>query len=141
MNALAKRAANRALLALALCGLAAAASAQDFSQYTGADLYKRFCASCHGPEGRGDGPVAATFKAQVPDLTRLARRAGDAFPEARVRRIVDGRDVPAPHGARGMPVWGTEFTAAATPGGENAATTLIDRLVAFLRSMQTQAPM
>lgn len=27
----------------------------------GALLYATYCASCHGPEGKGDGPVAATL--------------------------------------------------------------------------------
>jgi mono/diheme cytochrome c family protein len=27
----------------------------------GALLYSTYCASCHGPEGKGDGPVAATL--------------------------------------------------------------------------------
>lgn len=27
----------------------------------GAQLYATYCASCHGPEGKGDGPVAATL--------------------------------------------------------------------------------
>ena len=28
----------------------------------GAQLYGTYCASCHGPEGKGDGPVAQTLK-------------------------------------------------------------------------------
>lgn len=27
----------------------------------GAQLYATYCASCHGPQGKGDGPVAATL--------------------------------------------------------------------------------
>jgi mono/diheme cytochrome c family protein len=27
----------------------------------GAQLYATYCASCHGPDGKGDGPVAATL--------------------------------------------------------------------------------
>jgi mono/diheme cytochrome c family protein len=129
------------LIAVALCAAAAGAAAQDFSRHSGAELYKRFCASCHGIAGGGDGPVAATFKAPLPDLARLARRAGGTFPEAQVRRIIDGRDIPAPHGARDMPVWGTEFAATATPGGDKAVASLVDRLVTFLRSIQTPVPM
>jgi mono/diheme cytochrome c family protein len=141
MASIGTRAWRGPLIAAALLAVAGSAIAQDFSRYSGADLYKRFCASCHGIDGRGDGPVAGTFKAPLPDLARLARRAGGTFPEAQVRRIIDGRDIPAPHGARDMPVWGTELAASTTPGGDTTVASLVDRLVAFLRSIQTPVPM
>ena len=28
----------------------------------GAQMYGTYCASCHGPEGKGDGPIAQTLK-------------------------------------------------------------------------------
>lgn len=112
------------------------ALAQDYSTYSGADLFKRFCASCHGAAGTGDGPVAATLRVQVPDLTRLVRREGAAFPADQVRRIIDGREIRAAHGARRMPVWGYEFSAA-TPGETSM---LIDRLVEYLRTIQRPRP-
>lgn len=126
------------LLALA----AVPALAQDYSQHTGAQLFSRFCSSCHGPLGRGDGPVAPTLKVEVPDLTRLVRRPGDPFPTEQVRRIVDGRAVLAAHGARRMPVWGYEFaTATATEpdSGAAQAAVLVDRLVEHLRGLQRHA--
>ena len=115
--------------------------AQDFSGYTGAGLYARFCASCHGAQGRGDGPVAATLKVEVPELTRLTR-AGKPFPAERVRRIVDGREILAAHGARRKPVWGSEFataTASEPDAGAVQAAAQIDRLVEFLRALQPGA--
>src|SRR5215468_2892896 len=81
-----------ALIVLILLLIATvAARAQDFSKYSGQQLYSRFCAACHGDKGLGDGVVAASFKIMVPDLTRIARRHGGTFPEDQVRRIVDGR--------------------------------------------------
>ncbi|MBM4259473.1 MAG: cytochrome c [Deltaproteobacteria bacterium] len=29
---------------------------------TGAVLYQQYCASCHGPTGKGNGPVAASLQ-------------------------------------------------------------------------------
>ena len=58
-----------------------AARAQDYSGYTGARLYSRFCASCHGDKGLGDGVVAASFSIMVPDLTRIAKRQGGIYPD------------------------------------------------------------
>jgi mono/diheme cytochrome c family protein len=124
-----------------ICALLAwrAASAEDLSTYRGAELYQRFCASCHGTDGRGDGPVAPALKILVPDLTRLTRRRGDDFPLERVRRIIDGRDIFAAHGSRQMPIWGYEFATATSTepdAGASTAATLIDRLVDFLKGIQ-----
>jgi mono/diheme cytochrome c family protein len=134
------RIATGASLATALLALAAsAAAAQDYSSHTGAQLFAQFCASCHGTQGRGDGPVAPTLKVEVPDLTRLVRRPGDPFPLEQVRRIVDGREVPAAHGARRMPVWGYEFataTASEPDAGAANAAVLVGRLVDHLKTLQ-----
>ncbi len=117
---------------------AAASQAPDFSSYSGADLYKRFCSACHGRKGEGDGPVAASFKITVPDLTLIARRQGGQFPDERMHRIIDGRQVPAPHGSREMPIWGWEFASVTKEGAPDLAASdqLIARLVEYLRSIQ-----
>jgi len=126
-----------ALLILALLALLAtvAARAQDFSGYSGEQLYMRFCASCHGTSGQGDGVVAKSLTVMVPDLTRIARRQGGVFPEEQVRRIIDGRETRPPHGDRAMPVWGYEFSSHA--GGAGAKTdAMLQRLTDYLRSLQ-----
>jgi len=75
----------------------------------GADLFRAYCASCHGTNGQGHGPAAAALRATVPDLTLIARRNGGEFPVERVRRIITGDHVLASHGSREMPVWGPIF--------------------------------
>ena len=116
--------------------------AQDFSGYTGAELYKRFCASCHGDQARGDGPVAKSFKIEVPDLTRIAHRHGDVFPAEQVRKIIDGRSTLPPHGSREMPVWGFEFYPenqnAGYPDPQRRTDDLIARLTEYLRTIQIE---
>lgn len=109
-----------------------------FRDDSGAALYARFCASCHGAGGRGDGSVAPALKVIVPDLTRITARAGGSFPLARVRDIVDGRAVIPAHGTRFMPVWGYELEARAEGDepGRAVAQSLIDRLVEHLQSLQ-----
>ena len=74
----------------------------------GPELYRAYCASCHGPEGRGDGPAASSLK-NVPDLTRIAARNGGVFPSALVQHIIAGDNQIAAHGSRQMPVWGPIF--------------------------------
>ena|SRR5205085_6642635 len=112
--------------------------AEDLAGYRGAELFKRFCASCHGDKGHGDGPVAPFFKLSPPDLTRIARRHGGEFPTEQVRKIIDGREVRAPHGTREMPVWGLEFYFANpdNPLRAKEADVLLGKLVEYLRSVQ-----
>ena len=116
----------------------AAAQAEALGDYSGEQLYKRFCASCHGERAQGDGPVAAFFKLAPPDLTRIAQRHGGTFPAEKVRRIIDGREPIGPHGARQMPVWGMElyFADPDNPKAEKQSDELIGRLVEYLRTLQ-----
>jgi mono/diheme cytochrome c family protein len=76
----------------------------------GPDLYRAYCATCHGLEGKGNGPVGAGLKIRPADLTVMARNSNGKFPEARVRRVISG-DEPSlqSHGSREMPVWGPIF--------------------------------
>lgn len=105
----------------------------------GMELYQRLCASCHGADARGDGPVAPTLKVATPDLTRLAARDGGEFPTEDVRRIIDGRSDRRAHGPRDMPIWGWQLYDAAGENGADARArtdSMIDRLVTYLRSIQ-----
>ena len=123
---------------LALAGAAAAFDAVTLDDYSGPELFDRFCASCHGSEARGDGPVAATLNVAVPDLTTIAARYGE-FPSMLVRDIIDGRGIDKrAHGTRTMPVWGYEFWV--EDGGDvnaqRAVRDAINKLVEHLRSVQ-----
>jgi mono/diheme cytochrome c family protein len=124
-------------ITLSITGLRTA-RAEDLSTSSGAQLFKHYCASCHGAAGTGDGPVAPFFKLLPPDLTQIARRSGGIFQTERVRRIVDGRQSLPPHGTREMPVWGLEFAMTATDAvaGRAAAEASITRLIEYLRSIQ-----
>jgi mono/diheme cytochrome c family protein len=131
-----RRVSITAVAGLLLAGPVAAAG--PFADYTGRQLYDRFCASCHGSAGFGDGPVAPSLKVMVPDLTRMYQRSGGKFPDERVRRIIDGREVYPVHGLRDMPVWGQELWVEGG-GGKEAdaeARVIVDKLVEYLRSIQ-----
>ena len=130
-----------ALLLSLMLAPAMAAQAADYVTLTGKELYQRFCASCHGVEGRGDGPVAATLSVQVPDLTLVARHSGNAFPRDRVVRIIDGRYTIGAHGSRTMPVWGEELGRAevGNPDAERATRIVIDRLADYVWLLQRPA--
>jgi len=75
----------------------------------GPDLYRGYCASCHGADGKGDGPVAPALNSKMPDLTTIAQRNGGVFPASQVNKIISGDQIILAHGSREMPVWGPIF--------------------------------
>jgi Cytochrome C oxidase, cbb3-type, subunit III len=53
-------------------------------------LYAQRCLSCHGPSGRGDGPVAASLPARIPDFRETVEKK--STPQIR-RAIAEGRGI------------------------------------------------
>jgi mono/diheme cytochrome c family protein len=66
-------------------------------------LYTRYCASCHGTSGRGDGPVAGELTKRPTDLTTLTSDV------PALMKSIDGRRTIRAHGTSAMPVWGYVF--------------------------------
>jgi mono/diheme cytochrome c family protein len=77
----------------------------------GPDLFRHYCATCHGRDARGKGPVASALKVPPSDLTVLARRKQGAFPAVEVEAIIRGGGTVVAHGSDEMPVWGPIFHA------------------------------
>ena len=76
---------------------------------SGVEMYKTYCAVCHGLDGTGNGPAVPALKMAPPDLSKLTANSGGKFPELRVYSTIRGEaDIPA-HGSKDMPVWGTLF--------------------------------
>lgn len=105
---------------------------------TGSQLFRTYCATCHGTSGLGNGPLAGQLRRTPPDLTQFTRRNGGMFPSERVYRIIDGRDV-ASHGDREMPVWGDAFREAFGGSSAAAVKARIDAIVRYLQSIQERA--
>lgn len=129
--------------ALAVWGATPVLAADIFalSDYSGEELFSRFCASCHGEQAHGDGPVARSLNTAVPDLTRIRARYGE-FPAMLVRDTIDGRGIDTrAHGTRAMPVWGYQFWV--EEGGDvvaqKAVREAIAKLVDYLGSVQRDA--
>jgi mono/diheme cytochrome c family protein len=72
-------------------------------------LFESKCATCHGMDGKGDGPQAQTLPKKPANLTTLAKRHGGVFPTQHVKGVIDGRVDVLAHGPREMPVWGRIF--------------------------------
>jgi mono/diheme cytochrome c family protein len=117
---------------------AAAFDAVTLDDYSGEEIYDRFCASCHGAQARGDGPVSRSLNVAVPDLTTIALRYGE-FPSGVIRDVIDGRGIDKQaHGTREMPVWGYEFWVeeGADVEAQRIVRNAINKLVEHLRSLQ-----
>lgn len=93
------------VLGLALCGGAVMAQQKmDF----GKREFEANCASCHGVDGKGKGPIVELLRRSPPDLTQLAKNNQGVFPMNRLYEVIEGGNV-AGHGGRDMPVWGRDY--------------------------------
>ncbi len=91
----------RYLAILAVLGLAACVE----EPIDGRTAYLENCASCHGDDGTGDGPMARALTTAPPDLTMIAARNGGVFPTNQVMSTIDGLDR-GEHFSAAMPEFG-----------------------------------
>ena len=98
-------------------------------------IYGRYCAACHGREGKGDGPVAPGLVRKPIDLTALASKSGGKFPYDKVARAIDGRETNRAHGTPDMPVWGQVFAKTSGTGAPSVADA-VKRITHFVWSIQ-----
>lgn len=113
--------------------------AQDVDQ--GRALFQTHCATCHGADAKGQGPLAGALLLQPPDLTGLSSRHAGVFPLERVLKRIDGTDPLVSHGSP-MPVYGPYFEGVANtpmklPSGQPVLVSEpIADLVGYLQSVQ-----
>ena len=105
------------------------------SPASGAEMFKTYCAACHGTDGKGTGPAATALKKTPANLTELTARNGGKFPELKVYGTIKGDvDMPA-HGSRDMPVWGALFSSV-SHGNPGEVQLRIANLTAYVQSIQ-----
>ena len=112
-------------------------SARLINSLQGAELYKAYCAVCHGSDAKGNGPMSKSLRSTPSDLTRIAARNGGSFPLVRVRSVISGEEaLGAGHGTREMPVWGPIFSQVGQD--QDFGRVRIDNLARYLESLQTK---
>ena len=130
------------VISIIVAGLAACQVTQPepVPEYNGGMLYMGYCASCHGPTGEGDGPLAGQVVTTMQSLRTIQKRNQGVFPRDELRAIVDGRTLRAAHGTKDMPVWGWQFYQAEAheQEPERYVAARIDALLDFLESIQQQ---
>lgn len=124
-------------LTLVLCAASTAgAGSRDVAQ--GRTFYLRYCASCHGENGNGRGPMASSLKQQPADLRMLGEKYGNPLRVKELAKFIDGREYVAAHGSREMPVWGERFYDIWSAQGSKAGNLQdrIRKIVLYLRTIQ-----
>ena len=101
----------------------------------GAEIFRQYCATCHGTDGRGHGPASVALKNGVPDLTQISKRNGGAFPFRHVKDVIEGKDPgPIAHGNREMPIWGPIFHE--VESDQDLGEVRLDNITKYLELMQ-----
>lgn len=98
----------------------------------GRTLYTKYCASCHGMDAKGNGPVASSMKTMPTDLTTIAQRQG-GWNAIRVQNAISGDAMLVAHGTREMPVWGVYFR---STRDRSVASLNVYALTKYLQSIQ-----
>ncbi len=102
----------------------------------GAEMYRTYCASCHGIDGKGSGPAAAALNEAMPDLTKLAQANEGPFPSESVMLTLGRIRGSGAHGSQEMPVWGDVFRATGMGADEMVVQLRIYNLMRHLEGMQ-----
>lgn len=100
----------------------------------GQEVFRAYCASCHGLDGKGKGPTAPALKKQPPDLTLLSKKNGGKFPRDTVSSVIEGNDFITDHGSRDMPIWGDAFRV--VNRDESMVRIKVRNLTTFIESIQ-----
>jgi mono/diheme cytochrome c family protein len=99
--------------------------------------FVRYCASCHGTDGLGDGPVAKSLATPPANLRKLGDKYGMPLPAHRIAEVIDGRDTARAHGSHEMPVWGEKlYELGHGEKGETGISGVIAKIIAYLNTIQ-----
>jgi mono/diheme cytochrome c family protein len=127
------------IVLLILIAAASTTRAADKDVIEGQQLFRRYCASCHGVDASGDGPVAKSLKTPPANLRLLADKYGSPLPGPALAELIDGRKAVRAHGTSDMPVWGERLYATGEGNrGETGISDAIRKIVAYLNTIQTR---
>ena len=101
---------------------------------SGVQMYKDYCASCHGLQGKGDGPAAQYLKEAPTDLSSLAERNKGKYPWMEVHGTLNFASKNRPHGTIDMPIWGNLFQSRFGASSDLRIHKLVDYVASLQRS-------
>jgi mono/diheme cytochrome c family protein len=104
---------------------------------SGEQMFKTYCAVCHGSDGRGAGPAASALKTAPTNLTQLAIRNNGTFPEERVANVIGAENAVAAHGTPDMPIWG-DLLKSVSAGERDLVFLRVVNLTSYIKSIQAK---
>ena len=104
---------------------------------SGKEMFKTYCAVCHGVDGKGNGPAAPAMKTVPADLTVLAQKSAGKYPAAHVAAVIRGQAATPPHGSEDMPIWGPLFSSI-DQGHEGRVQQRVTNLVNYIETVQAK---
>ena len=104
---------------------------------SGKEMFKSYCAVCHGVDGKGNGPAAPAMKTPPTDMTMLAKKNGGQYPASHVAAVIRGQAATPSHGSQDMPIWGQLFSSI-SQGHEGQVQQRITNLVNYIESLQAK---
>jgi len=107
------------------------------SPASGQEMFKSYCATCHGTDARGDGPAAAALKTPPADLTMLTKKNNGQFPSLKVVSAIRGDTANPAHGTKEMPVWGPLFRSI-SGGHEGEVEQRVTNLTKYIETLQAK---
>ena len=105
------------------------------SPSSGSEMFQRYCAACHGKDGRGNGPAAAALKTAPPDLTLISSHNNGKFPDLVIYQSIAGDRNISAHGSADMPVWG-EVLKSLDGGSARMVNLRMSNLIDYLKTLQ-----
>jgi mono/diheme cytochrome c family protein len=107
------------------------------SPASGAEMYKNYCAVCHGTDGKGNGPAASAMKTPPTDLTTLAQKNDGKYPASHVAAVIRGQAGTPSHGSQDMPIWGPLFYSI-DQGRQGMVQQRVTNLVTYIEGLQAK---
>jgi len=101
---------------------------------SGKQMFKDYCAVCHGADGKGGGPAAEALKTAPPDLTTMAKQYGEKSVALKVEAALEFGAKSKAHGTSEMPVWGPLFSA--TDKNQQEVAMRIGNLAKYVETLQ-----
>lgn len=108
------------------------------SPASGVEMFKAYCAACHGVDGTGNGPAAAAMKKTPSNLTQLTQKNGGKYPELVVYEVIKGDTALQSHGSNDMPIWGQVFKESVSHGEQTDVQMRIANLTSYIKTLQAR---
>jgi mono/diheme cytochrome c family protein len=107
------------------------------SPASGKEMFTAYCAPCHGADGKGNGPAAASMKVPPTDLTQMAKKHDGKFPANSLASTLKFGNGPGAHGSVDMPVWGPLFQSL-DRYHDSSVQQRVGNLVGYIESIQAK---